>query len=475
MSSGVGLRSERGPLLLSMMLSMGLIAIDATILSTAVPSIVADIGGFSSFPWLFSIYLLAQSVTVPVYAKLADTLGRKPVMLFGIGVFLLGSLLAGFAWSMGSLVAFRAVQGIGAGAIAPSAMTIVGDIYTVEERARVQGYLSSVWAVAAVIGPALGGGFAQLDAWRWIFFINVPLALIAGALVWRRFEEQAPKQRRRIDYAGATVLTLALSLLILSVLEGGNAWPWVSVPGLLVPAGGIALLVLFGAIERRAPEPVLPSWVLTRRLLVTTATIAFAIGAVMIGLTAFVPTYLEGSRGTAPLVAGFAVATLSIGWPLSSSLVGKLYLRTSFRTAVLCGGALTTVAGLLLALTVESPSAVTVAVLAFFVGAGLGMGSVPAMVAAQSSVAWHERGVVTGAQMFARSAGSAIGVAVLGALANARIAAEGGPRDPQAIVAGTQVVFWAVVVVAALIFAAAALMPRVPVEEAGEAPPAETS
>jgi MFS family permease len=164
------------------------------------------------------------------------------------------------------------------------------------------------------------------------------------------------------------------------------------------------------------------------------------------------------------LVAGFAVATLSIGWPLSSSLVGKLYLRTSFRTAVMCGGALATAAGLLLALTVESPSVTTVAVLAFFVGAGLGMGSVPAMVAAQSSVAWHERGVVTGAQMFARSAGSAIGVAVFGALANARIAAAGGPRDPQAIVAGTQMVFWAVVVVAAMILAAAALMPRQPVE-----------
>lgn len=456
----VGLRSERGPLLLSMMLSMGLIAIDATILATAVPSIVADIGGFQSFPWLFSVYLLAQSVTVPVYSKLADTVGRKPVMLLGIALFLLGSLLAGFAWNMFALIAFRALQGLGAGAIAPAAMTIVGDIYTIEERARVQGYLSSVWAIAAVVGPALGGLFAQLDAWRWIFFINVPLALLAGALVWRRFEEQAPRRRHRIDVLGAVLLTLGLTLVILAVLEGGTAWPWLSAPGVLVPAAGVVLLIAFASVERRVPEPVVPVWMLTRRLLIVTALVSGGIGAVMIGLTAFVPTYLEGSIGTEPLLAGFAVATLSIGWPLSSSLVGRLYLRTSFRTAVRWGGLVVTLATVVIALTAGHPSVITVAVLAFFSGAGLGMASVPSMVAAQSSVAWEERGVVTGMQMFARSTGSALGVAVFGAMANRQIAANGGSQNPDAIIAGAQLVFWAVVVVAAAILLAAVLMPR---------------
>jgi MFS family permease len=159
--AAVGLRSERGPLLLAMMLSTGLVAIDATILSTAVPTIVDDLGGFASFPWLFSIYLLASSVTTPIYAKLADTIGRKPVMLFGIGAFLVGSLLCGVAWDMPSLIAFRAVQGIGAGAILPVSMTIVGDVYSLEERSRVQGYLASVWAISAVVGPTLGGIFAH--------------------------------------------------------------------------------------------------------------------------------------------------------------------------------------------------------------------------------------------------------------------------------------------------------------------------
>lgn len=456
---GVGFRSQRGPLLLAMMLSMGLIAIDSTILATAVPSIVADIGGFSAFPWLFSVYLLAQSVTVPVYAKLADTLGRKPVMLLGIGLFLAGSLLAGLAWSMPALIAFRAVQGLGAGAISPSAMTIVGDIYTVAERARVQGYLSSVWAIAAVIGPALGGVFAQLDAWRWIFLINVPLALLAATLVWRRFDEPPPTAHHRIDYLGATVLTLGLTLAILGVLEGGQAWPWSSWAGVGVPAAGVLLLAVFAAIERRAAEPILPSWVFTQRLLVSTALISLAIGAVMIGLTAFVPTFLEGSRGAAPLVAGFGVATLSIGWPLSSSMVGRLYLRTSFRFAVLCGALLVVTASVLLVATVGVASVATIAVLAFFVGAGLGMASTPAMVSAQSSVDWAQRGVVTGTQMFARSAGSALGVAVFGALANGRIAANGGPSRPDAIEAGTQAVFWAVLATSLVILLASLAMP----------------
>lgn len=444
------------------MLSMGLIAIDTTILATAVPSIVDDLGGFASFPWLFSVYLLAQAVTVPVYSKLADLVGRKPVMLWGIGAFLLGSLGAGLAWNMGALIAFRAVQGLGAGAISPMAMTIVGDIYSIEERAKVQGYLSSVWAIAAVVGPALGGMFAQLDAWRWIFLVNIPLAFLAGWLVWRRFEERAPRREHTLDVLGAVLLTVGLTLLLVAILEGGNAWRWWSVPGLLVPAVGLLVLTAFARVERRASEPVVPVWLLTRRLLVATASASAGIGAVMIGLTAFVPTYLEGSLGVAPLVAGFTVATLSIGWPLSSALVGRLYLRTSFRTAALCGSLVVTSAVAVLALTAGSPSVPTVAVVIFFVGAGLGMTSVPTMVAAQASVEWEERGVVTGAQMFARSVGSALGVAVFGAMANHQISTNGGSSDPDAIILGAQTVFVAVIVVALGVLAAAVLMPRTP-------------
>ena len=225
-TAGVGLRSDRGPILLALMVSTGLIAMDATILATAVPSVVRDLGGFSQFPWLFSVYLLAQAVSVPIYAKLADIVGRKPLMLFGIGLFLAGSVLCGFAWSMTSLIIFRAVQGLGAGAVQPMAITIAGDIYTVAERAKAQGYIASVWAVSSVVGPTLGGIFSQLGIWRWIFFVNVPLCLLAGALIARNFHEQVERQQHRIDYAGAGLLTVAMSLLILGILEGGQAWAW---------------------------------------------------------------------------------------------------------------------------------------------------------------------------------------------------------------------------------------------------------
>ncbi len=204
----VGLRSERGPILLAVMLSIGLVAIDATILATAVPSVVSDLGGFTSFPWMFSIYLLAQAISVPLYGKLADVYGRKPLMLLGVGLFLVGSLLCGFAWSMPALIVFRLVQGLGAGAVQPIGMTILGDIYTLQERATVQGYVASVWAMASLIGPTLGGLFSETIGWRWIFFVNLPLGLVAGWVLWRWSEVRAERTRHRIDVAGAALLAL---------------------------------------------------------------------------------------------------------------------------------------------------------------------------------------------------------------------------------------------------------------------------
>src|SRR3954470_24648810 len=205
-SSGVGLRSERGPILLAVMLSIGLVAIDTTILATAVPSVVEDLGGFTQFPWLFSVFLLGPAVSVPIYSKLADQYGRKPMMLVGVGLFLLGSLLCGLAWNMLALIVFRALQGLGAGAAQPIGMTIVGDIYSVEERAKVQGYLASVWALASVVGPTLGGVFADYLSWRWIFFVNLPIGLAAAWMLWRHFTEDVERRRHRIDLAGSFLL-----------------------------------------------------------------------------------------------------------------------------------------------------------------------------------------------------------------------------------------------------------------------------
>lgn len=459
-AEGVGFRSKRGPVLIALMLSTSLVAIDATVVATAVPSIVRDIGGFTSFPWLFSAYLLAQAVSVPVYAKLSDVIGRKPIMLVGIGLFLVGSILCGVAWSMPVLIAFRVVQGLGAGAVQPMAITIAGDIYTLAERAKVQGYLASVWAVSSVVGPTLGGVFAALGIWRGIFLINIPLCLVAGWMLVRSFHENIEHVKHRVDYLGAGLLTLSLTLLILGALEGGQAWAWNSAISGAVFAGGAVLLAAFILVERRAAEPVLPPWVVSRRLLATTAMIAFGVGAVMLGLTSYVPTFLVGALSTSPILAGLALAALTIGWPISASQSGRLYLRIGFRKTAMIGITVTVIGTAVLALTASTPNIALVAGSCFIVGLGLGLVATPTLIAAQSSVEWNERGVVTGTNLFARSIGSAIGVAVFGAIANAVYAGTPhGDTDPQTIVAASAAVFLAVMICAVLTVVAVIGMP----------------
>jgi EmrB/QacA subfamily drug resistance transporter len=421
-AKGIGLRSERGPVLASLMLSTGLVALDSTIIATAVPSIVHDLGGFSQFPWLFSIYLLTQAVTVPLYGKLADVFGRRPVMFFGIGVFLLGSVLCGAAWNMPSLIVFRAVQGIGAGAVQPMGMTMVGDMYNVEERARVQGYIASVWGVSSVLGPTLGGVFSEYVSWRWIFFVNLPLGALAALMLARKFKENVQRRSRSIDYAGAAVLTVGCSLITLGLLEGGISWAWASAPSMLIFGVGSAALVVFVLVERRVAEPILPLWVFRHRILIGANLTSVVVGAVLIGLTSYVPTFAQGVLGTGALVAGFAVAALSIGWPIAGSQAGRIYLRIGFRDTALIGSVVV-VAGSVLFLLLSTESQVwQVAGGCFVIGAGLGLIASPTLIAVQSIVGWERRGVVTGANMFGRSLGSAVGAAVSGAIANTTLA-----------------------------------------------------
>lgn len=462
-SAGIGFRSERGPVLIGVMLSTALVAIDSTVIATAVPSVVAELGGFSQFPWLFSVYLLAQAVTVPVYGKLADVFGRKPVMLVGIGLFLVGSILCGCAWSMGALIAFRAVQGLGAGAVQPMSMTIVGDLYSLQERAKVQGYIASVWGISAVVGPTLGGVFSEYVSWRWIFFVNIPLCLVAAAMIGLRFHERMERRRPRIDYAGAGVLTVALTLLILGLLEGGQAWAWGSAQSIAVLASGAVLLVVFVLIERRAADPVVSLGLLRSRLLVTTSLVAACVGAILLGLTSYVPTYVQDVLGTGPLVAGFALAALTLGWPLAAAQSGRLYLRIGFRATALIGAAVIVVGVGLLLLLGTSSSVLQVGGTSFVIGVGMGFSAAPTLIAAQNAVGWQQRGVVTGTNMFFRSAGSAVGVAVFGALVNATLGGtdvESGRVDPHALTTAVHHVFLATAVLALVMLAAVLLMPH---------------
>ncbi|MBF6166093.1 MFS transporter [Streptomyces gardneri] len=457
--ASIGLRSERGAILGSLMLATALVALDSTVIATAVLTITDSLGGFAQFPWLFSIYLLAQAVTVPIYGKLADTVGRKPVILFGITIFALGSLLCGMATSMLGLIIFRAVQGIGAGAIQPMTMTIAGDLYTLSERARVQGYLASVWAMSSVAGPVLGGLFAEYVSWRWIFLINLPLCALAAWMLVRSFAESAPRRGQSVDYAGAALLTVGAGAVILGLLEGGQAWAWSSPVGIGIFVGGAAMLVSFVLVERRARNPILPLWVFTRRVVIASSLVSVLVGAIVLGATSYVPTFTQGVLGTGALVAGLTVGALSLGWPLAASLAGKVYLRLGFRTTALIGSGSAALGAASTLLITQHSTVWQIAASCFVIGAGMGLVATPTLIAAQTSAEWTERGVVTSANMFARSIGSAVGVAVFGAIVNSQV----GPTDhpaPATLASAVHLVFVTIAAMAVVLLVAAAMMPR---------------
>jgi EmrB/QacA subfamily drug resistance transporter len=450
---------NRGAIVAALMLAIGLAAIDSTIVATAVPQIVADLGGFSLFPWIFSIYLLTQAVTVPIYGRLSDVFGRKPVLLVGVGGFLVGSVLCAVAWSMVTLIVFRGLQGLAAGAILPTTTTIVGDLYEPAERGKVQGWISSVWGVSAVVGPTLGGFFAEYWTWRGIFWLNLPIGVGAAWLIQRHLHERVERRSHRIDYAGAAALTVACSLLILALLEGGVSWAWDSATSIALFAGSAVLLAAFIRIEQTVAEPILPLWVFRHRILVAGNVSGLAIGAILIGQTTYVPTYAQRVVGVGAVVAGLAMATMTIGWPIAATLAPKVYLRIGYRPTGLLGAAVTSVGCLLMALFVGEGSGIwRVGVAGFVLGIGLGLISVSTVVAVQSTVGWGRRGVVTGTNMFIRTLGSAVGVAVFGSIANSRLAHRA--HTAPAIFHAVHGVFWALVAAAVLGIAGLLLFPR---------------
>jgi multidrug resistance protein len=452
----IGLRSERGPVLIAVMLSTALVALDQTIVSTAVPSIVRDLGGFQEFPWLFSVYLLAQAATVPVYGKLADQFGRKPLMYFGVGMFLLGSILCGLAWSMPVLIVARGLQGLGAGAVQPIGMTIIGDIYSLRERAKVQGYVASVWGISSVIGPAFGGLFSQLLSWRFIFWVNIPLCLLAAWML-RRFAEKVERGHVKVDYAGAVLLTLATSLVVLGLLEGGQSWAWGAWQTLAIFGAAVLLLVAFVLVERAVQQPILPLWVFASGTLRTTSALSLLVGGLILGLSSYVPTLGQDVIGASAIMSGFALAALTLGWPVAAALSGRLYLTIGFRLTGLLGVSLAIAGSLILVLMDPAGSLWHVALGCLLIGFGMGWVAAPALVVAQSSVAWGARGVATATNMFSRSVGSAIGVAVFGAVVNGVV---GNHPTAAGLATGVHRVFVGILVLALAMAVLELFMPK---------------
>jgi multidrug resistance protein len=415
--------AHRRPVLIALMVTMALSAMDNTIVSTAIPQVVRDLGGFTLFSWVFSGYLLTQTVTIPVYGKLADLWGRKPVLIAGTVIFLAGSALCAAAWSMVSLICFRAVQGLGAGSIMATVNTLAGDLYDLPERGRVQGWLSSVWGISAVFGPTLGGSLAQYVSWRWIFVINLPLGAAALLLLGRFLHEQVTRIRHRIDLAGALTVLLAAGALVFGLLQGGTAWPWWSPPSVAVFAVAAAAAMAAVVVERRAAEPIVPSWFWRRRVLAGSGIAAVGLGLLVIGPSTFLPVYGQAVLHLGAVAAGGVLAAMSIGWPLSTSQSARFFLRLGFRDTELIGAAICLAAIVFFLLTAGSWQVWQPVVSTFVLGFGLGLISVCTLVGPQSTVAWGQRGVVTGTVMFCRYLGQSVGAAIFGAVFNAALGA----------------------------------------------------
>jgi EmrB/QacA subfamily drug resistance transporter len=409
----------RRPLVVgALMLAMFLSAMEVSIVATAMPSIVSILGGFSEFTWVFSLFLLTQTATIPIYGKLADLYGRRPVFAVGTGIFLLGSLLCGTAGTMTQLIAFRAIQGIGAGAVQPIASTIIGDIFTLRERARMQGLLSSVWAVASIVGPLMGGFIVEHLHWAWIFWLNLPFGILAIAGVWLFLREPLTHRKHAIDYLGAVLLMVGVTLVLLELVQGGTAWDWTSPQSIGLLVGSALVLALFVFRETRAPEPMLPLDLFTNRVVATADAGTVLVGGLLLSITSFIPLFVQGTMGLSPTAAGFILASMSLGWPTASAVAGRVMLAIGFRATALLGGALTVVAGMVLAFAPHDNGPFWVVVSLAVIGAGLGFVSTTLIVAIQSSVDWGLRGVATASNMFARQLGSSLWVALLGSLLN---------------------------------------------------------
>lgn len=406
-------------ILAALMCTMMLAAMDTTIVSTAIPQIVGDLGGFRLFSWVFSIYLLAQTVTIPIYGKLSDLFGRKPVLMAGMLIFLAGSAASSLAWDMTTLIVFRGLQGLGAGAIMATISTLAGDLYTVRERGAVQGWLSSVWGIAAILGPLLGGALAEYVSWRWIFLINLPVGALALMLIGTLLHEKFERRQPRIDYAGSFLVLATVGTVIFGVLQGGQAWPWLSATSVAIFAFAVALLVLTVYVERKAHDPVMPGWLWRRRDLAVSNLAMLGMGGLMMAPSAYLPTFSQSVQGLGAIAAGLVLATMSIGWPVASALSSRLYMRIGFRDTASLGAVLLLVAAIgFLLIPVPQPVWAVVAV-QVTLGAGLGLVSTSLIVGVQSVVAWDQRGVVTGANMFSRYLGQSLGAALFGAIFNA--------------------------------------------------------
>ncbi len=397
------------------MASMAMVAIEATIVSTAMPQIVAQLGDLHLYSWVFSSFLLTQTAMTVVFGKLADLYGRKPVMLAGIAIFLLGSVLAGFAWSMPAMIVFRLIQGIGAGAIQPVTLTIVADLYPARERGKVQGYLASVWAISAVVGPMVGGFIIHNLSWAWIFWMNVPIGLASAAGFIAFLRESERHARPSIDFGGAALFMAAIAALMMALTYAGDD----DIAKAML-AGGAFMLCLLSFVfqERRAAEPMISFALWSHRPIAACNAATVLSGMILMGSTTFLPMYVQGVLHRSPVVAGLALTMMMVGWPAGATLAAKSFHRIGLRRILIGGSAFIPIGAVLLLFLQPGGSPLVAAFGSLIMGFGMGTSSVSSLILIQEIVKMDERGSATASNLFSRNLGSTLGATLFGAVLN---------------------------------------------------------
>lgn len=424
-SSGPSRR--RALITVGLMLGMLIAAMESTVISTAMPTVIGDLHGIELYPWVFSAYLLTSTTTVPVYGKLADLFGRRSVFLAAASIFLLGSMLSGTAHSMWQLIAFRALQGLGAGGVLPLTLTVIGDIYTLRERARVQGLFTSMWGISSLSGPILGAFLTEHLSWRWVFYINLPFGvasmLLVGAFLREPQRPRTSHSEMQMDYAGLVLLTGSVVSVLWLLLKLGAGLAILSAPVILPLLLSLGLTWAFVRQERRAPSPLLPLALFSHPVIAASIVGNILIGTMMYAIDSYMPLFMQGVRGGGAHSASLVLTPLVLLWSLSAYAGARALARFGFGRVALFGVCCISSSSLCLAgISIQTPTWFIVAVMALL-GTGLGPCSIAFLVSAQSAVSWEQRGVVTASAQFFRMISGTLSVGVLGAILNARLTA----------------------------------------------------